>query len=110
MTGSTYGASALPSYVISGSYFLPNSTLATGTFGAMTGSTYGNVTYPVNLVIFQQPGGIFTPVTYVMTGYYIAGAARETWIGNAVTTPNPTGHPLVDITVMGSYPPQNSAT
>jgi|SRR5579863_1360019 len=118
ITGSQLGPVGPFSFPISASYFLPGTGLATSSQAPITGSQLGNQGYVTSLVNFQQPvtgsgggsGSIFVPSTFVMTGYYIAGATRETWSGASVNTPNPSGHPLVDIIVMGSFPPQNSAT
>ena len=116
ITGSQLGGSGLGTLVISGSYFTPGTTTATGSIGPITASQVGANTYPTSLVNFQQPttgsssGSSFTSVFYVLTGFYLAGSTRETWSGNSVNTPPPSGHSLVDIIVMGSYPPQNSAT
>jgi|SRR5579885_723157 len=133
ITASMLGVGAVPTIIVSsslytGSYGLlfPSASLlvASSSTGPITSSMIGPafVTgsspdgYPTLLINFQTGtgssggGGSFTPTTYVLTGYYVAGAVRETWSGNSINTPNPTGHPLVDIIVMGSYPPQNSAT
>lgn len=123
ITGSMLGANAPPTSIISSSFFtgsvprfFSGSIGASGSTGVVTGSMLGGLGYTTNLFSFTTTstvtgsGGSFTAVTYVLSGYYIAGATRETWSGPSINTPTPTGHPLVDITVMGSYPPQNSAT
>jgi hypothetical protein len=125
-TGSQLGATGLTTFIVSGSSYTGSfgkqplsSYVATASLAAITGSQLGGGTtgYYAQLLNFQQAttgsgggGGSFTLYTYVLTGFYVAGASRETWYGNSVNTPNPSGHPLIDITVMGSYPPQNSAT
>jgi hypothetical protein len=106
------------SSLYTGSYYLNSGSLgASGSIQAITSSQMGIQGLNALLVNFQTStgssgggGGSSVVYTYVMTGYYVAGASRETWSGPSVNTPNPTGHPLVDIIVMGSYPPQNTAT
>lgn len=89
---------------------------ASGSLAAITGSIQAANTFATLLVNFQTStgssggGGSFTAVTYVMSGFFLATQTRETWSGPSINTPPPTGHTLVDIVVMGSYPPQNSAT
>ena len=104
-------------YTGSFSPYTTSSQGASASWGAVTASQYRTQELPMLLVNFQTStgsggggGGTFVPITYVMSGYYIAGSTRETWSGPSINTANPTGHPLVDITVMGSYPPQNTAT
>ena len=116
VTASQLGGSGLPTLAVSGALYL--GALATGSTAPVTASQQGILTYPAALVNFQQPStgsvvtgsGGSTPVFYVLTGWYAAGGSRETWGGNSVNTPPPSGHSLLDIIVMGSYPPQNSAT
>lgn len=132
ITGSMLGAMFVPTVIVSGSNYTGSlgglfspSMGASSSLGPITASMLGpafisgsSATYgfPTLLVNFQTStgsgggGGSSVVYTYVMTGYYLAGATRETWSGPSINTPNPTGHPLVDIIVMGSYPPQNSAT
>ena len=117
ITASQMGDAGFPTLIVSSSYFIPHTSQATSSVGFVTASQVAGVGYATSLVNFQQAvtgsgggGGNFTLYTFVMSGFYVAGAVRETWSGNSVNTPNPTGHPLIDITVMGSYPPQNSAT
>jgi len=123
LTGSMLGANAFKTLIVSSSIFtgsLPRffsgSLGASASIAAVTSSMLGGLVYTTNLYGYTSAattgssGGTFTAVTYVLSGYYVAGATRETWSGPSINTPTPTGHPLVDITVMGSYPPQNSAT
>lgn len=37
--------------------------------------------------------------TYRFRGYYVAGMAYEFWTGQLKNTPNPSGNPLIDVTV-----------
>lgn len=116
VTASQLGASGFNTSPLSASYFAAGTSTATGSLGPVTASQLGGAGYPTALVNFQQPatgsvtGSAPSTVLYVLTGYYLAGSTRETWSGASVSTPAPSGHSLVDIIVMGSYPPQNSAT
>lgn len=123
-TGSQAGGSGLFTIIVSGTQYTGSlgafpqpSYVATASLGSFTGSNPGGTQYGYALVNFQQAtsgsgggGSNFIASQYVMSGYYVAGAVRETWEGPSINTPNPSGHPLIDIIVMGSYPPQNSAT
>lgn len=115
LTGSLTANISLPTTVVSGTW---TSSSLSASLGPITGSLLGGNAVAMLLVNFQNgsgtvgpaPTGSFTQYTFVMTGYYVAGGVRETWSGHSINTPNPSGHTLIDITVMGSYPPQNSAT
>jgi hypothetical protein len=39
-------------------------------------------------------------ITYVKRGYYVAGAAFEYWKTLVSTAPPPSGHPLLDVTII----------
>ena len=114
ITASQLGANLRLLQSISASY--SGTFASTGSVGAITASQLGANSYPTSLVNFQQPstGSVITgssgTVFYVLTGWYALGGSRETWGGTSVNTPPPSGHTLLDIIVMGSYPPQNSAT
>lgn len=115
VTASLLGATGKLTIIVSGSNFVPGTTQASSSLYPVTGSQLGGVGYATNVVVFTTSvtgsvTGSTSTTTYVLTGWYRAGASRETWSGTSINTPNPSGHALVDITVMGSYPPINTAT
>lgn len=46
---------------------------------------------------------ISTTITYRMRGYYVVGAAFEFWTTTTPFASPPSGHSLIDTTIIGSY-------
>lgn len=44
-------------------------------------------------------GPTATPTRYRMRGYFVAGSTYEFWVTTSPSSPNPSGNPLVSVTV-----------
>lgn len=54
----------------------------------------------VTTVVSGSGGGSLNS-TFIFRGFYAAGNLYETWQGTSRNTPPPSGHSLIDITVVG---------
>lgn len=47
----------------------------------------------------DPPASNATPTRYRMRGYFVAGSTYEFWVTTSPSSPNPSGNPLVSVTV-----------
>ena len=76
-------------------YGAPTQSSLFSTFDDATGLSMSSIPFD-NLGSFQPPTNEVQLPLYRFRGYYVSGATYEFWTGTSISTPNPSGNPLIN--------------